>query len=124
MSDDIIPGAADDIKTIRFTLNGQEALAFTGGAYFGKFNESISLYVTCETQEQIDRLWAKLSEGGVEQPCGWVKDRFGVSWQIAPAFIQEVEEGSNRAAAERLSIALLAMKKINIAELRKAVEKE
>ncbi len=122
MSEEIIPGAADDIKTIRFTLNGQEILGFTGGAYFGKFNESMSLYVTCETQEQIDRLWAKLSEGGVEQPCGWVKDRFGVSWQIAPAFIQEVEEGPDRAQAERLSIALLAMKKIDLAKLRKATQ--
>lgn len=117
MTEDIMPGPAGAVKTIRFTLNGQEIVAFNGGAYFGKFNESMSLYVTCETQEQIDKLWAKLSEGGIEQPCGWLKDRFGVSWQIAPSFVWEVDEGSDRAKAERMNIALFSMKKIDIAGL-------
>jgi predicted 3-demethylubiquinone-9 3-methyltransferase (glyoxalase superfamily) len=122
LSADIMPGPAGTVKTIRFSLNGQEIVAFNGGAYFGKFSESMSLYVTCETQEQIDKLWKRLSEGGEEQPCGWVKDKFGVSWQIAPSFVWEVDEGPDRAKAERMSIALMAMKKIDIAKLRKACE--
>jgi predicted 3-demethylubiquinone-9 3-methyltransferase (glyoxalase superfamily) len=122
MSEDIMPGPAGAVKTIRFTLNGQEVVAFNGGAYFGKFTESMSLYVTCETQEQIDKFWAKLSEDGVEQPCGWLKDKFGVSWQIAPSFVWEVDESSDRAKAERMNIALFAMKKLDIAKLRESCE--
>jgi predicted 3-demethylubiquinone-9 3-methyltransferase (glyoxalase superfamily) len=120
MSESIMP--ARGIKTIRFTLNGQEIVAFNGGAYFGKFHESLSLYVSCETQEQIDKLWATLSEGGNEQPCGWVKDRFGVSWQIVPSFVWGVDEGDDHAAAERMNIALFEMKKIDVEKLRKACE--
>lgn len=124
MSEDIMPGPAGAVKTIRFTLNGQEISAFNGGAYFGKFNESMSLYVTCETQEQIDKLWTRLSEDGVEQPCGWVKDKFGVSWQVAPSFVWEIDEGSDRAKAERMNVALFVMKKIDIGQLRRACEQE
>lgn len=120
MSEDIMPGPAGAVKTIRFALNGQEIVAFNGGAYFGRFNESMSLYVTCETQEQIDKLWATLSEEGTEQPCGWVKDKFGVSWQIVPSFVWEIDEGSDRARAERMNIALFGMKKINIKTLQEA----
>jgi predicted 3-demethylubiquinone-9 3-methyltransferase (glyoxalase superfamily) len=120
MSADLMPGPAGTVKTIRFTLNGQEIVAFNGGAYFGKFTESMSLYVTCETQEQIDKLWAKLSQDGVEQPCGWLKDKYGVSWQIAPSFVWQVDEGPDRAKAERMNIALMTMKKIDLAKLRKS----
>lgn len=123
MSEDIMPGRAGDLKTIRFTLNGQEILAFNGGAYFGKFHESMSLYVSCDTQEQIDRLWAVLSDGGEEHPWGWVKDRFGVSWQIVPSFVWEIDEGENREMAERMNIALFQMKKIDIAALTAAMER-
>lgn len=122
MSEEIMPGVAGDVKTIRFTLNGEEIVAFNGGAYFGKFHESMSLYVSCETQEQIDRLWAVLSVGGEEQPCGWVKDRFGVSWQIVPSFVWEVDEGPDRQKAERMNMALFGMKRIDIAALRAAME--
>jgi len=122
MSEEIMPGLAGDVKTIRFTLNGEEIVAFNGGAYFGKFHESMSLYVSCETQEQIDRLWAVLSEGGEEHLCGWVKDRFGVSWQIVPSWVWEVDQGSDREKAERMNIALFGMKKIDIAALRAATE--
>ncbi len=80
VSEDIMPGPAGSVKTIRFQLNGQEFMAVNGGGYFGKFHDSMSLYVTCETQNQLDKLWEKLSEGGLQQPCGWVKDKFGVSW--------------------------------------------
>ena len=122
MSEEIMPGRAGDVKAIRFTLNGEEIVAFSGKTCFGKFHESMSLYVSCETQEQIDRLWAVLSDGGEEHPCGWVKDRFGVSWQIVPSFVWEVDEGPDRQMAERMNIALFGMKRINIAALRAAME--
>jgi predicted 3-demethylubiquinone-9 3-methyltransferase (glyoxalase superfamily) len=122
MSEEIMPGVAGDVKTIRFTLNGEEIVAFNGGAYFGKFHESMSLYISCDTQEQIDRLWAVLSEGGEEQPCGWVKDRFGVSWQIVPSWVWEIDHGPDRQEAERMNIALFGMRKIDIAALRAATE--
>jgi len=122
MSEEIMPGLAGDMKTIRFTLNGEEIVAFNGGAYFGKFHESMSFYVSCETQDQIDRLWAVLSEGGEEQPCGWVKDRFGVSWQIVPSWVWEIDHGPDRQKAERMNIALFGMKRIDIAALRAATE--
>lgn len=121
MSEEIMPGLAGDVKTIHFTLNGEEIVAFNGGAYFGKFHESMSLYVSCDTQEQIDRLWTVLSDGGEEHPCGWVKDRFGVSWQIVPSFVWDIDEGSDRQKAERMNIALFGMKRINIAALRAAM---
>jgi predicted 3-demethylubiquinone-9 3-methyltransferase (glyoxalase superfamily) len=122
MSEEIMPGLAGDVKTIRFTLNEVEVVAFNGGAYFGDFHESMSLYVSCETQEQLDRLWDVLSDGGEEHPCGWVKDRFGVSWQIVPSFVWEIDEGQDRQKAERMNIALFGMKRIDIAALRAAME--
>lgn len=122
MSEEIMPGLPGDVKTIRFTLNGEEVVAFNGGAYFGKFHESMSLYVSCETQEQIDRLWGVLSDGGEEHPCGWVTDRFGVSWQIVPSFVWKIDEGQDRQKAERMNIALFGMKRIDIAALRAAME--
>lgn len=108
-----LPGPAGAVKTIRFHLNGMELLALNGGGYFGKFHESFSLYVNCESQAQIDRLHQALSAGGQVQPCGWVKDRFGVSWQIVPDFVLGIDEGSDRAAAERMNVAMLGMVKIN-----------
>lgn len=108
-----LPGPAGAVKTIRFHLNGMELLALNGGGYFGKFHESFSLYVNCESQAQIDRLHEALSAGGQVQPCGWVKDRFGVSWQIVPDFVLGIDEGSDRAAAERMNVAMLGMVKIN-----------
>ncbi len=117
---ELLPGPAGAVKTIRFRLNGQEILALNGGAYFGKFHESLSLYVSCESQEQIDRLHEALSAGGQVQPCGWVKDRFGVSWQIVPDLVLAVDEGPDSAAAERMNIALLGMTKIDLAQLEQA----
>lgn len=110
---DQLPGPAGAVKTIRFHLNGMELLALNGGGYFGQFHESFSLYVNCERQTQIDRLHEALSEGGEVQPCGWVKDRFGVSWQIVPDFVLPIDEGPDRAAAERMNVAILGMMKID-----------
>jgi predicted 3-demethylubiquinone-9 3-methyltransferase (glyoxalase superfamily) len=114
-----MPGPAGAVKTIRFRLNGQDILALNGGAYFGKFHETFSLYVTCRTQAQIDRLWDALAPGGHEQPCGWVKDRFGISWQIVPDFVQAVDERDGD-AGERMNVALLGMRKTDLAVLRAA----
>ncbi|HWP03676.1 MAG TPA: VOC family protein [Gemmatimonadaceae bacterium] len=108
-----LPGPAGAVKTIRFHLNGMELLALNGGGYFGRFHESFSLYINCDTQEQIDHLHEALSEGGQVQPCGWVKDRFGVSWQIVPDFVLGIDEGPDRAAAERMNAAILGMMKID-----------
>jgi len=117
---ELLPGPAGAVKTIRFRLNGEELIALNGGAYFGKFHESLSLYVSCQTQEQIDRLHEALSTGGQKQPCGWVKDRFSVSWQIVPNFVLAVDEGPDSQAAERLNVALLGMTKIDAAQLEQA----
>lgn len=114
-----LPGPAGAVKTIRFQLNGQEILALNGGGYFGKFHESHSLYVPCRTQAQIDRLWNVLAEGGQEQPCGWVKDRFGISWQIVPDFVQSVDEQGGY-AGEQMNIALLDMSRTDLATLKAA----
>jgi predicted 3-demethylubiquinone-9 3-methyltransferase (glyoxalase superfamily) len=120
MSEDIMPGPAGSVKMIRFALNGREFIAINGGGYFGKFNESASLYVTCETQAQIDALWATLAAGGEEQPCGWVRDRFGVSWQIAPRVMLEIEEGADLARCRRATRALYGMTKIDIEGILRA----
>ncbi|ACL16815.1 VOC family protein [Methanosphaerula palustris] len=120
MSEEIMPGPAASVKTVRFRLAGQEILAVNGGGFFGKFTESASLYVSCETQEQIDLLWTALSREGTEQPCGWVKDRFGVSWQIAPSVIGEIMEGPDQKKAQRVMLALYRMKKIDLEEILRA----
>lgn len=116
-----MPGPAGAVKTIRFRLNGRDILALNGGAYFGKFHESHSLYIPCQTQAQIDALWAVLAQAGQEQPCGWVKDRFGISWQIVPDFVQSVDEQGGR-IGECMNIALLGMNKTDFATLREACQ--
>ena len=117
---DILPGPVGSVKTLRFRLNGQELMAVNGGSYFGKFTESISLYIGCDTQEQIDKLWEGLSDGGVVQPCGWVQDRFGVSWQIAPNLVWEIAEGSDLGRAQRIMKAIYKMKKIDLEMVQQA----
>lgn len=120
LPEDQILDSAETEKSIRFTLNGQEIVVFNGGPYFGRFNESTSLYVSCETQDQIDRLWATLSENGEEQACGWVKDQYGVSWQIVPSLLWEVVEGPDREKEDRMNAALYAMTKIDLEGLERA----
>ena len=115
-----LPGPAGAVKTIRLRLNGMDLLALNGGAYFGRFHETFSLYVQCQTQAQIDRLHTVLADGGEVQPCGWVRDRFGVSWQIAPEFVLAIDEGTDRAAAERLNVAILQMTKLDWEGLRRS----
>lgn len=117
---DMLPGPVGSIKTIRFLLKGQEFVAVNGGGYFGKFHESVSLYVSCENQQQIDTLWETLSVDAEEQPCGWVKDRFGISWQIVPNVLWEIDEGDDRAKAQRVMNKIYHMTKINVEEVMNA----
>jgi predicted 3-demethylubiquinone-9 3-methyltransferase (glyoxalase superfamily) len=109
------------VMTVDFELDGQPFTALNGGPAF-KFNEAISLQVWCETQDEIDRLWDKLSAGGDPdaQQCGWLKDKFGVSWQIVPRVIGELYSGQDPAKSERAFVAMLKMKKLDIAKLKQA----
>ncbi len=113
------PGPKGSVMTIEFTLDGQEFIALNGGPHF-KFNEAISFSVDCKTQEEVDLYWAKLSEGGEEQPCGWLKDKFGLSWQVNPTILGEMLGDPDPQKAERVTEAMLKMKKIDIAALKKA----
>jgi len=117
---DMMPGPAGSVKTIRFLLNGQEFVAVNGGGYFGKFNESISLYVNCDNQDQIDVLYDALAVGGERQPCGWVKDRFGVSWQITPEFLWKMDEDADTVRSQKVNQALQHMNKIDVGKLLEA----
>ena len=108
------PGTA---MTVAFKINGQNYTALNGGPDF-KFNESISFQVSCDTQEEIDNYWNKLSEGGEEQQCGWLKDKFGVSWQIIPSVLGQLM--SDPAKAGRVTNAFLQMKKFDIKRLMEA----
>ncbi len=115
------PRPADMVMTVTFRLRGQEFVALNGGPDF-KFNEAISFLVSCESQDEVDEFWERLSEGGEEGPCGWVKDRFGVSWQIVPTVLNELLQDEDSEKANRVMKAMLQMKKIDIAGLKKAYE--
>lgn len=114
-------GPAGSAKVIEFTLAGQPFMAIEAGP-LDPFNHAVSFLVNCDDQAEVDRLWAALSSGGAEEPCGWLKDRWGLSWQIVPAGLGELMRGPDRAAAARVMKALLGMKKIDLAALRRAHE--
>jgi predicted 3-demethylubiquinone-9 3-methyltransferase (glyoxalase superfamily) len=107
------------VMTVNFDLDGQEFVALNGGPEF-TFDEAISFQVNCESQEEVDRFWSKLSAGGEEGPCGWLKDKFGVSWQIVPTLLDELIRDPDTERSQRAMKAMLAMKKIDIAELERA----
>ena len=107
--------------TVEFQLEGQEFIALNGGPQF-KFTEAISFSVNCETQEEVDSFWKKLSEGGEEGPCGWLKDRYGLSWQINPTVLGKMLSDPDPAKAQRVMKAMLQMKKISIKGLKQAYE--
>jgi len=109
------------VMTVTFQLEGQEFMALNGGPMF-TFTEAVSFMVHCKTQEEVDRLWGKLSEGGEEGPCGWLKDKFGLSWQIVPTVLGEMLQNKDPKESERVMKALLQMKKIDIKGLRQAYE--
>ena len=113
-------GPKGTVMTIEFELDGQRFTALNGGPTF-KFTEAISLVVHCETQEEIDYFWEKLSEGGQQVECGWLKDKFGLSWQIVPNFLMELLLGDSE-RSERVMKAVMQMKKLEIAQLKEAAE--
>ena len=107
------------VMTVSFELNGQKFVALNGGPDF-TFNEAISFQVSCKNQEEVDAFWSALSEGGEEGPCGWLKDKFGVSWQIVPTALPELLSDPDREKAQRVMAAMLKMRKIEIGELEQA----
>jgi predicted 3-demethylubiquinone-9 3-methyltransferase (glyoxalase superfamily) len=115
------PRPAGTVMTVDFELDGQQFIALNGGPEF-PFTEAVSLQVNCETQEEVDRYWSVLSEGGEEGPCGWLKDRYGLSWQIIPVALAELLNDPDAAKAQRAMAAMLQMKKIDIAALHAAAE--
>lgn len=109
------------VMTVNFELDGLEFMALNGGPEF-TFDEAISFQVNCESQEEVDFYWTKLSEGGEEGPCGWVKDKFGVSWQIVPTVMDELIADPDPERSQRAMKAMLGMKKLDIAELQRAAD--
>lgn len=119
--EDVTGKKAGTVMTVKFLLDGQEFIALNGGPQF-KFNEAISLVVNCETQEEIDELWEKLTEGGTEVQCGWLKDKYGLAWQITPPVLDEMLQDEDAEKAGRVMRAMLQMKKIDIQTLKRAYE--
>lgn len=115
------PGPKGSVMGATFQLEGQDFIALNGGPHF-TFAQGISLFVNCGTQEEIDRLYEKLSEGGEKQPCGWVKDKFGVSWQIVPPVLGEMLGDKDPEKAKRVMHAMLQMHKLDIKALERAYE--
>jgi len=113
------PRPAGSLMTVSFELDGSRFVALNGGPRF-TFSEAISLQVHCETQEEVDRFWSRLAEGGEEGPCGWLKDRYGVSWQVVPDRLLELLEDPDPETVRRVSEALYAMRKIDVAALEEA----
>ena len=115
------PGPAGSVMTVEFELDGQRLIALNGGPQF-KFTEAISLSIDCKTQSEVDDYWKKLSAGGEEGPCGWLKDRFGLSWQVNPGILGKMLNDADRAKAKRVMQAMLKMKKIEIKDLQRAYD--
>ena len=113
------PGPKGSVMTIEFSLQGQNFVALNGGPVYS-FTEAISFVVNCETQEEVDYYWQKLSEGGKENVCGWLKDKYGLSWQIVPTILPQLLTISDAEKSQRVMKAMMQMKKLDINELRKA----
>lgn len=118
------PGQKGKVMSATFQLDGQQFMALNGGPQHFSFNESISFFVHCETQKEVDELWDKLSEGGEKSRCGWLKDKFGVSWQIIPNALGELLGDPDSDKSKRVMEAMLQMDKIDIATLRRAYEQK
>jgi predicted 3-demethylubiquinone-9 3-methyltransferase (glyoxalase superfamily) len=115
------PGPKGSVMIVQFQLEGQEFTALNGGPMF-KFNESVSFVVNCETQDEVDYYWEKLLQGGKESQCGWLKDKFGLSWQIVPTEFIKMMQDKDPVKTERLMKAMLQMVKLDIATLKEAYE--
>ncbi len=116
-----IPGPNGTVMGGTFQLEGQQFMALNGGPQY-KFTEAISLFVNCETQAEVDDLWTKLTAGGAESRCGWLKDKFGLSWQIIPSVLGRLLGDKDRVKANRAMQAMLQMKKLDIATLQQAYD--
>ena len=117
------PGPKGSVLTIAFELEGQEFIALNGGPIF-KFNEAISLSVDCKTQTEVDELWERLSDGGQKSQCGWLKDKFGLSWQVVPSALVEMLQDKDAAKSARVMAAMMQMNKIDIETLKRAFKGE
>jgi predicted 3-demethylubiquinone-9 3-methyltransferase (glyoxalase superfamily) len=117
---DFDPKRAGQVMTVSFTLRGEEFIALNGTPF--TFNEGVSFVVNCETQQEVDDYWNKLTDGGQEIACGWLKDRFGLAWQIVPRFVWEAFQRGDAAKTNRMMSAVLQMKKLDLAELQRAYE--
>jgi len=113
------PGPAGQVMTVDFELSGQRVVALNGGPKF-QFTEAVSMLVTCDSQDEVDRLWDRLTEGGEEGPCGWLKDRFGLSWQVVPKGLSELFAEGDPERSGRAMQAMRQMKKLDIHALRSA----
>ena len=117
------PGPKGTVMTASFQIDGQEFTALNGGPQF-TFSQAISFVVHCETQQEVDELWEKLSEGGEKQNCGWLKDKYGLSWQIVPTLLIEMLQDRDAEKSERVMKAMLQMNKIDIITLKQAYEQK
>ena len=115
------PGPAGTVMTVEFELNGQRFVGINGGPQF-PFTEAVSFQITCADQDEVDRLWSVLTEGGEESQCGWLKDRYGLSWQVVPTGMDEVFADPDPARAQRAMQAMLGMRKLDLAALRAAAD--
>ena len=113
------PGPNGSVMTVRFALDGQEFLGLNGGPVV-HFNEAVSFVVKCDSQKELDKYWEALTAGGAEVQCGWLKDRYGLSWQIVPAVLDKLMDDKDPAGRDRVMAALLQMKKLDIAALERA----
>jgi predicted 3-demethylubiquinone-9 3-methyltransferase (glyoxalase superfamily) len=115
------PGPEGEVMTVDFSLDGQRYVGLNGGPQFA-FTEAVSFQIDCADQDEVDHYWTRLADGGEEGPCGWLKDRFGVSWQVVPTRLNELIADPDPARAQRAFQAMLSMKKIDIAEVERAAD--
>jgi len=115
------PGTPGTVMSVQFVLNGEDFLALNGGPQYS-FTPAISFVMTCDTQDEIDELWGRLTDGGQEVACGWLTDRFGVSWQIVPRALGEMMASPDNEASQRAFSAMMEMKKLDVTALRRAFE--
>src|SRR5687767_1505950 len=115
------PREAGMVMTVDFELDGQRFVGINGGPQF-TFDEAVSLAITCESQDEVDYYWERLSDGGEEGPCGWLKDRYGLSWQVVPTGMEELFADPDPERAQRAMQAMLEMRKLDIAALRRAAD--
>lgn len=115
------PGPAGTVVTVEFELDGQRFVGINGGPHF-TFDEAISFQISCETQQEVDYYWERLTDGGEEGQCGWLKDRYGLSWQVVPTVLEALLSDSDRERAKRATEAMFAMRKLDIAALRAAAD--